>query len=142
MMHSSVKTLTLIAALAFLTSMILPLRVEACGCCGGGGAKGQGYGASGNRGAGASGRPCCQVAYNQGKDSSAPNKGQNTTALSKETEKDARDKTLKLYQDTYGKKDSLTAKVTDYGCHIQVDVYEGDKAVKSYTYQQGNVFEM
>ena len=136
------KMLICLVTIIFVASMILPLRVEACGCCGGGGAKGQGYGASGNRGAGAGGRPCCQVAYNQGKDSSAPNKGQNTTALSKETEKDARDKTLKLYQDTYGKKDSLTAKVTDYGCHIQVDVYEGDKVVKSYTYQQGNVFEM
>ncbi|MCX5886372.1 MAG: hypothetical protein NT096_10770 [Proteobacteria bacterium] len=142
MMRSSVKILAFIGALAFLASMILSLRAEACGCCAGGGPKGQGYGASGNGGAGAGGRPCCQLAYNQKKDSRVSNQGQSPSALSQEIEKDAREKALKLYQDTYGKKDSLIAKVTDYGCHIQVDVYDGDKVVKSYTYQQGNVFEM
>jgi hypothetical protein len=82
------------------------------------------------------------VAYNQGKDSGTSNPGQNPSALSQEIEKDAREKALKLYQDTYGKKDNLAAKVTDYGCHVQVDIHDGEKVVKSYTYQQGNIFEM
>jgi len=131
-----------LVTIIFVISMILPLRVEACGCCAGGGPKDQGYGASGNRGAGAGGRPCCQVAYNQGKDSRVAYPRQNPSAVSQEIEKDAQEKALKSYQDTYGKKDGLTAKATDYGCHVQVDIYEGDKVVKSYTYQQGNVFEM
>ena len=67
---------------------------------------------------------------------------QSSQTLNQDLEKDARNKAIKLYQDTYGKKEGLTAKVTDYGCHVQVDIYEKDKLVKSYTYQQGNIFGM
>lgn len=33
----------------------------------------------------------------------------------------------------------VKAKVTDYGCHIQVDIEKGGKTVWSYSYQDGNV---
>jgi len=141
MMYSKGEILTFISTLAFLASMILPPRVEAGGCCGGGGPIGQGYGASGYQGTWTAGKPCCQIAYYQDKKSPSSNARPDSSSLSREIEKEAREKALKLYQDTYGKKDSLTAKVTDYGCHIQVDVYDGDKLAKSYGYQKGNVFE-
>jgi hypothetical protein len=31
--------------------------------------------------------------------------------------------------------------VNDYGCHIQVDITQGGKVVKSYSYQDGEVFD-
>ncbi|MBI4633860.1 MAG: SurA N-terminal domain-containing protein [Deltaproteobacteria bacterium] len=36
----------------------------------------------------------------------------------------------------------IGARVTDYGCHIQVDIEQSGKIVKSYTYQDGKVFEI
>jgi hypothetical protein len=45
----------------------------------------------------------------------------------------------------YRKKDpageGVEARVTDYGCHVQVDIEKGGRVVKSYTYQNGQVFE-
>ena len=35
----------------------------------------------------------------------------------------------------------VEAKVTDYGCHIQVDIVKGSKTVKSYAYQDGSVID-
>jgi hypothetical protein len=35
----------------------------------------------------------------------------------------------------------VTARVTDYGCHIQVDIEKGGKAIWSYSYQDGNVMD-
>ncbi len=37
---------------------------------------------------------------------------------------------LAYYTEVY-KDTSVVAKATDYGCHIQVDIYKGEKAVKS-----------
>lgn len=169
MRSSKGKTWMLVLMFVFLAGALLPLTAEACGGCGGGyGYQGQGMGygqygtgepgyrggycprmsaspccnyggPSGNRGAGYGGGSCPRLAYNQGRNN--PVNPQTGPSLNKEIEKDARDKAIKQYQDTYGKKDSLSAKATDYGCHVQVDVYDGDKMVKSYTYQQGNVFE-
>ena len=170
MRSSKGKIWMLVLMFVFLTGALLPLTAEASGCCGGGyGYQGQGMGygqygtgepgyrggycprmstppccnyggPSGNRGAGYGGGSCPRFAYNQGRSNPAnPQSGQ---ALNKEIEKDAKDKAIRMYQDTYGKKEGLTAKVTDYGCHVQIDVYQKDKLVKSYTYQQRNVFEM
>ncbi len=33
------------------------------------------------------------------------------------------------------------AQVTDYGCHVQVDIEQAGRIVKSYTYQDGQAFE-
>lgn len=101
----------------------------------------RGYGEpTGKSGAGYSEGRCPWLAYYQGRNK--PLNPQPDQALNRTIEKEAGDKAIKLYQDTYGKKDGLTAKVTNYGCHTQVDVYEKDKLVKSYIYQQGNLFEM
>jgi len=159
MRSSKGKTWMLVLMFVFLAGALLPLTAEACGGCGGGyGYQGQGMGygqygpaepgyrggycprmstspccnyggPSGNRGAGYEGGYCPRFAYNPGK---------TNQTLNQDLEKDARNKAIKLYQDTYGKKEGLTAKVTDYGCHVQVDIYEKDKLVKSYTYQQGS----
>lgn len=37
----------------------------------------------------------------------------------------------------------VTAKVTDYGCHIQIDIYDsGNKVIKHYGYQSGTLYEI
>jgi hypothetical protein len=170
MSSSKGKTWMLVLMFVFLTGVLLPLTAEACGGYGGGSGyqgQGMGYGAygsrepgyqggycprmstppccnyggpSGNRGAGYGGGFCQRFAYNQRRNN--PANPQTGPALNQGIEKDARDKAIKQYQDTYGKKEGITANVTDYGCHIKIDVYEKDKLVKSYIYQQGNVFEM
>jgi hypothetical protein len=38
-------------------------------------------------------------------------------------------------------KDVVAAQVTDYGCHVQVDIEKRGKVVKSYSYQDGQAFE-
>jgi DNA-directed RNA polymerase subunit RPC12/RpoP len=38
-------------------------------------------------------------------------------------------------------KDVVVAQVTDYGCHVQVDIAKGSRVVKSYSYQDGQAFE-
>jgi hypothetical protein len=128
------KIWILVLTFTFLIGAFLPLKVEGCGyCLGVSGPRRSGYGPYCNRGAGYEGGYCPRFAYNPGK---------TNQTLNQDLEKDARNKAIKLYQDTYGKKEGLTAKVTDYGCHVQVDIYEKDKLVKSYTYQQGNIFGM
>jgi hypothetical protein len=36
----------------------------------------------------------------------------------------------------------VEARVTDYGCHVQVDIEKGGRVVKSYAYQEGKAFEL
>ncbi len=47
--------------------------------------------------------------------------------------------------DAYGKTNpaekDVAARVSDYGCHVQVDIEKGGRIVKSYAYQDGEVFE-
>ena len=38
--------------------------------------------------------------------------------------------------------DEINARVTDFGCHIQVDIIENGKSVVSLTYKQGEVQEI
>ena len=35
----------------------------------------------------------------------------------------------------------VEARVTDYGCHIQVDIEKGGRTIWSYSYQDGNVID-
>ncbi len=61
--------------------------------------------------------------------------------LDPKIEADAKAKGLEYYQKKTQKK-GATAKVTNYGCHVQVDIIEDGKVVVSLTYRQGEVQEI
>ena len=56
-------------------------------------------------------------------------------------EKEARAKALEYYEKKTQKK-GASARVTNFGCHIQVDIIEDGKVVLSLTYRQGEVQEI
>ena len=56
-------------------------------------------------------------------------------------EKEAQTLALEAYRKINPSDRGITAKVTDYGCHMQVDIQKEGKVVKSYIYQDGKVFE-
>jgi predicted nucleic acid-binding Zn ribbon protein len=58
------------------------------------------------------------------------------------TESDAKKVALEAYQKANPAGKGVTAKVTNYGCHIQVDIQKEGRIVKSYTYQGGKAFEI
>lgn len=58
------------------------------------------------------------------------------------TENEAKKVALAAYQKGNPAEKGVAAKVTNYGCHIQVDIRKEGKIVKSYTYQRGKVFEI
>jgi len=48
---------------------------------------------------------------------------------------------LESYQQENGTDPAVVAKVQDYGCHIQVDIYnEENKIVKSYGYRGDSLY--
>jgi hypothetical protein len=49
---------------------------------------------------------------------------------------------LEAFQQSNPAEKNVAAKVTDYGCHIQVDIQKEGRVVKSYTYQEGKIFEI
>ncbi len=49
---------------------------------------------------------------------------------------------LEAFQKSNPAEKNVAAKVTNYGCHIQVDIQKEGRVVKSYTYQEGKVFEI
>jgi len=57
------------------------------------------------------------------------------------TESQAKKIALEAYWKNNPSEQGVTAKVTDYGCHIQVDIQKEGRVVKSYTYQDGKVFD-
>ena len=61
--------------------------------------------------------------------------------LDPKIEKEARAKGLEYYEKKTQKK-GAEAKVTNFGCHIQVDIIEDGKVVISLTYNQGEVQEI
>ena len=61
--------------------------------------------------------------------------------LDPKIEKGAKAKALEYYEKKTQKK-GATARVTNFGCHIQVDVIEDGKVVVSLTYRQGEVQEI
>ena len=61
--------------------------------------------------------------------------------LDPKIEKEAKAKGLEYYERKTQKK-GATAKVTNFGCHIQVDIIEDGKVVISLTYNQGEVQEI
>jgi len=70
--------------------------------------------------------------------------GQPETARSidPKTEKEAQRAGLEAFQKTNPAEKGVSAKVTNYGCHIQVDIQKEGRIVKSYTYQGGKAFEI
>ena len=66
--------------------------------------------------------------------------GKPQAALSVDIQKDAKEKALEYYEKKTQKK-GAEARVTDFGCHIQVDIVEAGKVVLSLTYSQGAVEE-
>jgi hypothetical protein len=61
--------------------------------------------------------------------------------LDPKIEKEAKAKGLEYYEKKTKKK-GASARVTDFGCHIQVDIIEDGKIVVSLTYKQGEVQEI
>jgi D-Tyr-tRNAtyr deacylase len=61
--------------------------------------------------------------------------------LDPKMEKEARAKGLEYYEKKTQKK-GADARVTNFGCHIQVDIIEDGKVVVSLTYRQGEVQEI
>jgi D-Tyr-tRNAtyr deacylase len=61
--------------------------------------------------------------------------------LDPKIEQEAKTKGLEYYEKKTQKK-GATARVTNFGCHIQVDIIEDGKVVVSLTYKQGEVQEI
>ena len=62
-------------------------------------------------------------------------------ALDPKIEQEARAKALEYYEKKTQKK-GASARVTNFGCHIQVDIIEDGKVVVSLTYKQGEIQEI
>lgn len=62
-------------------------------------------------------------------------------AVDPKMENEAQKAALEAYQKTNPAEKGVTARVTNYGCHIQVDIQKEGRIVKSYIYQGGRVFE-
>ncbi|MCX5908460.1 MAG: hypothetical protein NTY64_15070, partial [Deltaproteobacteria bacterium] len=65
-----------------------------------------------------------------------------SSLLDPRTESEAEKVALEAYQKANPGEKEVTAHVTDYGCHIQVDVRKDGKIVKSYSYQGGKAYEI
>ncbi len=57
-------------------------------------------------------------------------------------ENQAKEAALKAFRETNPPGEGVTAKVTNYGCHVQVDVQKEGKIIKSYSYQGGKVYDI
>lgn len=55
---------------------------------------------------------------------------------------EAKKAALEAFQKSNPAAKGVTAKVTDFGCHMQVDIQKDGKVVKSYSYQDGKVSEI
>ena len=93
-------------------------------CCGTGGSAGVGAGGCGGRGGGGCG-------------------GRQTAAgpLDPRLKSEASAAALVAYRKTNPAEKDVAAQVTDYGCHLQVDIEKGGRVVRSYSYQDGNIID-
>jgi hypothetical protein len=53
----------------------------------------------------------------------------------------AADAGVRYWQEKHGG-EAVTARTTDFGCHIQVDILRENKIVRSLRYQDGSISEM
>ena len=67
--------------------------------------------------------------------------GKRVQPLDPKIEADAKAKGLEYYEKKTQKR-GASARVTNFGCHIQVDIIDGGKVVVSLTYRQGEVEEI
>ncbi len=67
--------------------------------------------------------------------------GGSVQPLDPKIEQEAKAKALEYYEKKTQKK-GASARVTDFGCHIQVDIVEDGKVLLSLTYRQGEVEEI
>jgi len=95
----------------------------------------------GNRGNNASllGGNCCVPNGSRAGSGGSPRAG---GQLDPQTESEAQRVALEAYQKANPAEKNVAAKVTNYGCHLQVDIQKEGRTVKSYTYQEGKVFEI
>lgn len=61
--------------------------------------------------------------------------------LDPKIEQEAREAALKAYREKSGPA-MVTATVTNYGCHVQMDIMEKGKILKSYSYREGQAWEI
>lgn len=61
--------------------------------------------------------------------------GQTASSATGDILKNAEKAGLSYYKDKYNDS-SVSAKVTEYSCHIQIDIYKGEKLVKSLGYKE------
>ena len=96
---------------------------------------------TGNRGRGGSilGGGCCAPGGSTG-GSGSPSQGGSSPGS--QAENQAKRAALEAYQKSNPAENGVTAKVIDYGCHMQVDIQKDGKVVKSYSYQGGKAFEI
>ena len=81
---------------------------------------------------------CCSSAAPSGGCSGGPGAARQADPR---IEREAQKAALEAFQGTNPTEKGVTAKVTDYGCHIQVDIQKDGKIVKSYVYQGGKISE-
>jgi hypothetical protein len=67
--------------------------------------------------------------------------GNRTSEVAPELKSKASTAALAKYRETNPTGQDAQAQVTDYGCHVQVDIEQAGGVVKSYTYQDGQAFE-
>ncbi len=106
-----------------LSTAVAPRRVGLPGvgsCCS------TGYGRSGS-GCGGRGGGCSQ--------------GSVTGPAAQESKEKAGAAALAEYRKTDPAGEGVEARVTDFGCHLQVDVEKGGRVLKSYAYQDGRITE-
>ena len=86
--------------------------------------------------------PCARGAASSASPDGAPGASQSGVTLSGNVIKDAETVGLAYYQQKYGP-GPFTAKATDYGCHVQVNISKDGKVVKSLGYDRaGGVYEL
>jgi hypothetical protein len=86
----------------------------------------------------ASGCGCCNKGPGAKQPGSPPAGG---AAIDARNAKAAQEAALKYMKEKYGA-GPVKTKLTDFGCHIQVDVVQGDKIARSLRYQNGIITEM
>jgi len=86
---------------------------------------------------------CCNTENGQASQRSGI-RGHGCTAVNKPSASDvgkAADAGLRFWHAKYGP-ESVTTRLTDYGCHIQVDIMKDNKIIGSLRYQDGNITEI
>lgn len=86
--------------------------------------------------------PCARGAASSAGPTGAPGAAASGVTLSGNVIRDAESVGLAYYQQKYGP-GPVTAKATDYGCHVQVNISKDGKVVKSLGYDRaGGVYEL